>query len=123
MAAESVMDHFESPRNVGEVENADATARGSNPVCGDEVSLSLRLEGGVVGEARFRARACHATVAVMSLLTERIRGLSADRAAGIDPDEIVGWFADFPAGKRHAAEVAAEVLRRALGSGREGGRS
>lgn len=123
MVAESVMEHFENPRNVGEVEDPDGTARGSNPVCGDEVSLSLRLDDGVVGEARFRARACHATVAVMSLLTERIRGLPAGRAADIGPDEIVGWFADFPAGKRHAAEVAAEVLRRALGAGGAGGRS
>jgi len=111
------MDHFENPRNVGEPDGAGPPARAENPVCGDEVALWLRLEDGRVADARFRAFGCHATIAAMSLLTERVRGGSAEEAAALGREELMDAFDDFPRGKVHAAEVAVEVLGRALRGG------
>ena len=108
-------DHFEHPRNVGEIDAPDATARAGNPVCGDEVTVTLRVSDGVVREMRFRAFGCHATVAATSLLSERVAGRTVAEAMAVSTAELRGWFEAFPAGKGHAAEVAIDALRRALG--------
>jgi nitrogen fixation protein NifU and related proteins len=119
MMRESLMDHFERPRNVGEIASPDGDARAGNPVCGDEVRVTLRLSGDRISEARFRAFGCHATLAATSLLTERVRGGTVVAAREVTPATLAGWFEDFPAGKMHAAEVAVEALGGAL-SGIEG---
>lgn len=113
--AESLLAHFDAPRNAGEIELPDAAAAAVNPACGDEASATFRLSAGTVVEMRYRVLGCHAAVAVMSAASERVRGRSAAEAARWTAEEIMGWFDRFPAGKRHAAELAAEVLARALG--------
>ena len=115
MTKETLLEHFENPRNVGEIASPSGRARAANPVCGDEVLATTRVEEGVVLEVRYRVRGCHATIAAMSVLSERVRGRAAADAASITPEELMGWFEGFPSGKRHAAEVAVLAVRRALG--------
>ncbi len=109
------MDHFEVPRNVGEIESPDAEHRAGNPVCGDEVHVTFRLRGNCVQDVRFRAYGCHATIAAISLLTERIKGGTVAAARAVTPETLAGWFVDLPVGRRHAAEVAVDAVRGALG--------
>ena len=108
------MDHFEKPRNVGELAEPDGVARAGNPVCGDELKMFVRVREGLVAEVAYQAFGCHATIASASLLSERARGLPTLDAAAITPAELKGWFDDFPKGKGHAADVAVEGLRAAL---------
>lgn len=108
------MEHFEAPRNVGEIESPDAEFRDGNPVCGDEVHVTFRLRDGMIEEVRFRAYGCHAAIAAISLLTERICGGSVDAALMVDPAVLAGWFSDLPAGRRHAVDLAVSAVRGAL---------
>ena len=112
----SLMDHFQAPRNVGEIESPDAEFRAGNPVCGDEVRVTFRLTKGRIEDVRFLAYGCHASIAAISLLTERIRGGSVADALLVTPEILAGWFVDLPAGRRHAAEVAVDAVRGALGN-------
>jgi nitrogen fixation NifU-like protein len=111
---ETLIDHFESPRNVGDVPSPDAVGTAENPVCGDEVRVSARVREGLVREIRYRAFGCHATIAAMSLLSERVRGGTVEEATSVGPEMLMGWFESFPRGKEHAAEVAVAAVRRAL---------
>ena len=115
MGVETIMDHFESPRNVGEIDLPDAECRAGNPVCGDEVHVTFRLRNDRVEDVRFRAYGCHATIAAISLLTERIKGGTVAAARAVTPGTLAGWFEDLPEGRRHAAEVAVDAVRGALG--------
>ena len=119
MPSDLLVEHFESPRNVGEIDNPDATARAENPVCGDEVTITLTLDGDLIVEVRYRAFGCHATIGTMSHLSERITGMTIREARALKPSDVVAWFPDFPPGKSHAADVAVEVLRKALAGRRK----
>lgn len=110
----SVMDHFETPRNVGEIDSPDAEFRAENPVCGDEVRIQFRLRNQRIEDVRFKAYGCHASIAAMSLLTERIRGGSVADALMVDPAMLAGWFSDLPPGRRHAVDLAVDAMRGAL---------
>lgn len=114
MQTVSLLAHFERPRNVGEIENPDAKAHAENPVCGDEVTITLRLDGERISDVRYRAFGCHATIGAMSHLSERITGMRITEARALRPPDVVAWFSDFPRGKAHAADVAVEVLAKAL---------
>jgi nitrogen fixation NifU-like protein len=109
-----LMDHFESPRHVGVIEAPDAEFRAANPVCGDEIRVMFRLTGGRIEDVAFRALGCHASIAAMSLLAERIHGRTVAAALEVTPETLAGWFADFPPGRAHAAEVAVDAVRGAL---------
>src|SRR5450755_3472722 len=74
MYSEALLDHFQNPRNVGELLPPAVTVEVSNPACGDILRLSVRFEGGVAQEARYKVRGCTASIAAGSALTEWIRG-------------------------------------------------
>ena len=76
-----LLNHFQQPRNVGEVEQASAVAEVENPVCGDVLRLTLKIEADRIVAARFRAQGCVASIACASLLTELITGKQAQEAA------------------------------------------
>ena len=112
--SETLRDHLARPRNAGELEDADATAEQSNPVCGDRLRLSLRLLGGRVKEARFLAYGCPPTLACGSALAEMLEGLTPEEAARLTRDKIAEAVGGLPARKTHAAALAVETLHAAL---------
>lgn len=114
MYSDAVLDHFRNPRCAGVLTGASATGRATNPGCGDEVELSVRLEGGAVAEARFRARGCVALIACASRLAERVRGLPAAQAAALDPTALEADLGGLPPTSRHASRLVLEALRAAL---------
>jgi NifU-like protein involved in Fe-S cluster formation len=112
--SEIFKDHLANPRNAGEVEDADAAAEQSNPVCGDRLKLSLRVRGGRIEAARFLAYGCPPTLACGSALAEMLEGLTVEEAARLTRQDVARALGGIPARKQHAAALAVETLRAAL---------
>jgi nitrogen fixation protein NifU and related proteins len=98
-----VLDHFENPRNVGDIAGADAAAEVENPVCGDVVRLTLRVGGDRIVEARFKAKGCVASVACASALTEAITEKSLDEVRSLTREDISAALGGLPQASEHAA--------------------
>lgn len=84
---EIILDHYRHPRNRGQVENPDVATRGHNPLCGDELELSLRLEGDQIAEVKVLGRGCSISQASASMMTERIKGRPLSEVG-----EVIGTF-------------------------------
>ena len=108
-----VRDHFENPRNAGELAQADATGFQTNPACGDTMRLTLRIEGGRVAEARFQSSGCPAAIAAGSVCTEMIRGLTLDEAEALGREDYAAALGGLPPGKLHCSVLAADTVRAA----------
>ena len=111
MYSQLVLDHFEHPRNSGELPARTAVARLDNPMCGDMLELSVRLEDGVIADLRFRAKGCVPTIACASRLTEMARGLTVSDALAIRRDAIIDSLGGLPSASHHAAQLAVDALR------------
>ena len=112
--SDQVLDHFEHPRNVGELSPADAEVRVENPVCGDIMKLWVRLSGGRITEARFRTRGCVASIAASSCLTEMITNKSLAEARSIRREQLLEALGGLPNASQHAAHLAMDALAAAL---------
>ena len=88
---EVILDHYRNPRNHGTIEDADAHADGQNPLCGDEVSISVRFaeDGETIAEVGFEGRGCAISQAETSMLTELVRGRKASEVAALPKDELL----------------------------------
>jgi nitrogen fixation NifU-like protein len=113
--SETLIDHFQSPRNVGEIVGADAEAEVENPVCGDRLRVWLRIVDGNVVDMRWRAEGCAPAIAAASVSSELVRGMAVADAQGLSQERIVSALGGLPARKTHAAALAAAALRTALG--------
>jgi len=109
-----LLDHFEHPRNVGEIASADASVRVENPACGDIMQLSLRLSAGRIAEARYRTRGCVASIACGSALTEIVLGLTQAQAAALQREAIVAAVGGLPNESMHASHLALDALKAVL---------
>jgi NifU-like protein involved in Fe-S cluster formation len=114
MYSRELLDHFEHPRNAGEVTNADATVQVENPACGDILKLSLKLAEGRVAEIRFLAKGCVPAMACGSALTELVRGKTIEAAAGLKREELVQAVGGLPETSIHASHLAMDALGEAL---------
>ena len=106
--------HLAEPRNAGELEDADAVAEQSNPVCGDRLRLSLRVRVRRIEAARFLAYGCAPTLACGSALASMLEGLTLEEAARITRAQLTAALGGLPARKQHAAALALETLHAAL---------
>jgi len=109
-----VIDHFTNPRNMGEIENPDATAQGGNPLCGDVVKLYLKVKDNKISEIKFKAFGCGACIASSSALTEMIEGKSVSEARKITNDDIVRYLGGLPEQKKKCSNFSADVLQKAI---------
>lgn len=100
--------------NRGEVKNPTHTARRENPVCGDVLSLSLRIQDGVVHQLRFRAQGCTAALACGASLAYICEGKTVEHCRKVTMADIVGFLDGLPPHKLHGAELALETLQAAL---------
>ena len=114
MYSPKVLDHFEHPRNVGDVENATATARIENPACGDVMTLALRVADGKIEEVRYRAKGCVPAIACGSVLTEMVAGKTIAEARKVRRIELVMALGGLPTASLHASHLAIDVLAKAL---------
>ena len=111
MYSETILDHFQNPRNVGTLESATATISVENPVCGDILELSARMEEGRIAEARFRTRGCVTAMACSSLLTELLRGKTPAEIRGITPEQLSETLGGLPPATFHAAQLARDAIQ------------
>jgi nitrogen fixation NifU-like protein len=109
-----VIDHFQNPRNVGELPDTNAQASVTNPVCGDVLQLMLKIVDDRIAEARFKTFGCEAAIAASSLLTEMIKGKTVMEVHGITPERITQDLGGLPQVKLHASALAEEALKEAL---------
>jgi nitrogen fixation NifU-like protein len=136
---ELILDHYRRPRNKGAVERPDAVGAARNPLCGDEVEVSVALDGDRVADARFTGRGCSISQAAASMMTGLVRGrtraevaalrrrvaelLAGDAAAAADPSlgdaRALAGVATYPA-RHRCASMAWEAVEKALGRGTEG---
>jgi nitrogen fixation protein NifU and related proteins len=110
MYSSQVLDHFQNPRNPGEVANPDASAQIENPACGDVLKLTLRVTAGRIEEIRFLAQGCVPAMACASLLTEMVRGRTIVEARQLRREELVRALGGLPQASTHASHLALDTL-------------
>jgi len=109
-----VMDHFNNPRNVGLIEDADGVGEVGNPVCGDVMKISIKVEGGRIADVKFQTLGCGAAIATSSITTELARGKKVEEAMAITRDDVAGELDGLPANKMHCSNLAADGLHQAI---------
>jgi len=110
-----VLDHFEHPRNVGELPDADAEVRLEHPVCGDVMKLAIKVAEGHIAQVRYRTRGCVASIAAGSCLTEMIQGKSLEDAAAVKREQLVEALGGLTNASMHASHLAIDTLAQAIG--------
>src|SRR5579863_1604686 len=108
MFSEAVLDHFQNPRNAGELPSANVTVEVSNPVCGDVLRLFARVEAGRILEVRFLCRGCTTSIACASLLTEELRGRTISEVQGITAQSLSERLGVLPSATFHGAQLAVD---------------
>jgi nitrogen fixation protein NifU and related proteins len=114
MFNEAVLEHFRNPRNAGDLPGASATVEVTNPVCGDVLRLSARVEGDRIAEARFKTQGCVAAIASSSVLTELLSGKSLREAKAVTPEQISNALGGLPPATFHAAQLCGDALNSLL---------
>lgn len=112
--SETVLDHFQNPRNVGDLPDADAEVRLEHPVCGDIMKLAIKLAGGRIAQVRFRTQGCVASIAAGSCLTEMVAGKSLEEAAALRREQLLESLGGLPNASVHASHLAMDVLAQVL---------
>ena len=114
MYPERLLDHFQNPRNVGELAPPAVTVEVSNPACGDILRLSARFEDGAVAAARYKTRGCTASIAAGSALTEWMLGKRSEQLNQIDTAVLDQALGGLPVESRHAAQLCVDAVKALL---------
>lgn len=109
-----VMEHFANPRNVGEMEDADGVGNVGNPTCGDIMRLFIKVDKGVITDAKFKTFGCGAAIATSSMMTELIKGKTIEEAKTVSNQAVAEALGGLPAQKMHCSVLAEEALQSAL---------
>ena len=115
MYSEKVMDHFAHPRNVGEIEDANAVGEVGNAVCGDIMKMYMKIDdNGVIDEVKFKTFGCGAAIATSSMATELIKGKTVDEALKLTNKAVVEALDGLPPQKIHCSVLAEEAVKAAI---------
>jgi nitrogen fixation protein NifU and related proteins len=114
MYSAQLLDHFQNPRNAGDVSGADATTEIENPACGDVLRLSVKIVSGRITEIRFKAKGCVPSMACASALTEMVAGMMLQDARLISRNNLIAAVGGLPQSSTHAAQLALDALAAAL---------
>jgi len=114
MYSEKVLDHFRSPRNVGEIEDADGVGSVGNPVCGDMMSVYIKVKDDKIEDIKFRTFGCGAAIATTSMTTELAKGKTLDEAMKITRQDVADELGGLPPVKMHCSNLAADALHEAI---------
>lgn len=112
--SEKVMEHFQHPRNVGEINDADGIGEVGNPVCGDLMTFYINVKGGKLADVRFKTFGCGAAIAVSSIVSEMARGRPVEDALKITNKLVAEELDGLPPNKMHCSNLGAEALHKAI---------
>jgi len=114
MYSAKVMEHFQNPRNVGEIENADGVGEIGNPVCGDIMTLYIKVKDDRIVDAKFKTFGCGAAIATSSMVTELVKGKTLAEAEKISRNTVAEALDGLPPIKMHCSNLAADALHKAI---------
>ncbi len=114
MYSEKVLDHFRNPRNVGEIEDPDGVGTVGNPVCGDVMSIYIKVNDDKIADIKFRTFGCGAAIATTSMTTELAKGKTLDEAMEITRAEVAEKLGGLPPVKMHCSNLATDALHEAI---------
>lgn len=112
--SEKVMDHFQNPRNVGEINNPDGTGEVGNPVCGDLMIFYIKVHDGRLEDVKFKTFGCGAAIAVSSMVSEMAKGRTLDEAMKITNELVAVELGGLPPNKMHCSNLGADALHKAI---------
>ena len=114
MYSEVVMDHFKNPRNVGEMKDADGVGEVGNPICGDMMTIYIKVKDDYIDDISFLTFGCGAAIAVSSILTEMAKGKTIDEAQKITNKSVAAALEGLPKNKLHCSNLGADALHLAI---------
>lgn len=119
MYTEKVLEHFNNPRNVGEIKNADAVGESVSSSCGDSMKIWLKIENDIIEDVKFRTFGCGAAIASSSMATEMVKGKTVDEALELTSRQIADSLGGLPEQKLHCSVLATSALKKAIEEYRE----
>jgi nitrogen fixation NifU-like protein len=114
MYSDIVMDHFKNPRNVGRIERADGIGEVGNPVCGDMMTITLKVKDDRIEDIKFETFGCGAAIAVSSMVTEMAKGKTLEEALKITQKSVAEKLEGLPKNKLHCSNLGADALHQAI---------
>jgi nitrogen fixation NifU-like protein len=114
MYSKKVLDHFKNPRNIGEIKNADGVGKVGNPVCGDLMTIYIKVKDNKIVDIKFKTFGCAAAIATSSMITELAKGKTLDEAMEITRDNVADKLNGLPTQKLHCSNLAADALHEAI---------
>ena len=112
--SEKVLDHFSNPRNVGEIEDADAVGEVGNAKCGDIMKMYLKIDGDTITDVKFKTFGCGAAIATSSIATEMIKGKKISEALKLSNKAVIEALDGLPPAKIHCSVLAEQAVKAAL---------
>lgn len=109
-----VIEHFQHPRNVGVIPDADASARMESQVCGDLMEVYLKIEDGHIQDAKFRTFGCGAAIASSSMATEMVKKMTLQEAMALTDEQVAEALGGLPPQKMHCSNLAASTIHQAI---------
>ena len=114
MYGKKVMDHFMSPRNVGEIKDADGIGEVGNPVCGDMMTFYIKVKENKIDDVKFKTFGCGAAIAVSSMVSEMAKGKTLDEALKLSNKAVAKELGGLPKNKLHCSNLGADALHKAI---------
>ncbi|MFQ6128002.1 MAG: Fe-S cluster assembly scaffold protein NifU [Thermoplasmata archaeon] len=114
MYSKKVIEHFQNPRNAGELEDADAVGEVGNPVCGDVMNIYIKVKDGVITDVGWKTMGCAAAIATSSMITELAKGKTLKEALKITRENVADALEGLPPIKMHCSNLAADGLHDAI---------
>ncbi|HID25029.1 MAG TPA: Fe-S cluster assembly scaffold protein NifU [Thermoplasmata archaeon] len=114
MYSEKVMKHFRNPRNMGEIKDADGVGTVGNPVCGDLMTIYIKVKYNKIADIKFKTFGCAAAIATSSMITELAKGKTLEEAEKITRDDVANELEGLPPVKMHCSNLAADALKAAI---------
>lgn len=114
MYNEKILDHFQNPRNAGDMENPDGVGTVGNPACGDVMTLYIRVENDIITDIKFKTFGCGAAIASSSFTTELVKGKTIDEALKYTRQDVADGLGGLPPIKMHCSNLALDALKAAI---------
>jgi nitrogen fixation NifU-like protein len=114
MYTEKVMEHFRNPRNMGDMPDADGIGTVGNPVCGDLMTIFIKVKDNKIADVKFKTFGCGAAIATSSMITELAKGKTLEEATKISRGDVAESLGGLPPVKMHCSNLAADGLRAAI---------